>query len=71
MLACILRDTAAVGITLNKKNLGLLYGNHIRRMTRNRSVVTVFTEGAYVLNKKVCYADNQEITDSYLETIYT
>jgi hypothetical protein len=63
--------TTAAGITLNDEKFGMLYGNHIRRLIRKRNVVTVFMKGAYVLNKKVSYADSRVLVDSYLETIYT
>jgi len=63
--------TTAVGIALNDEKFGMLYGNLIRRLTRKWSVVTVFMKGAYVLNKKVCYADSRVLVGSYLETIYT
>jgi len=49
----------------------MLYGNYIRRLKRKRSVVTAFTKGAYVLNKKVCYANSRALVVSYLETMYT
>ena len=63
--------TTVAGIVLNGEKFGMLYGNHIRRLTRKQSVVNVFTKGAYLLNKKVCYADSQALVGSYLETIYT
>jgi len=63
--------TTAAGIPLNDEKFGILYGNHIRRLIRKRSVVTIFTKGAYVLNKKVSYADSRALVGSYLETIYT
>ncbi len=63
--------TVAVRITLKNEKLGMLYGNHIRRLIRKQIVVSVSRRGAYVLNKKGCYADSRALVGSYLETIYT
>jgi hypothetical protein len=46
------------------------YTGTIRGLTRKWNVITVFIKGAYVLNKKGCYADSQALVGSYLETIY-
>jgi hypothetical protein len=71
-LVCILRGCkSGRDFYLNDKKFGMLHGNHIRRLTRKRSVVTVFMKGAYVLNKKVFYADSRALVGSYLESMYT
>ena len=64
-------STTAAGIFLNDEKFGMLYGNNIRCQVRKRIGVSVFKKGAYVLNKKVCYADSWTLVGSYLETIYT
>jgi len=56
---------------MNDEKFGMLYENHIRPLIRRRIVVSVCRKGAYVLNKKGCYADSRALVGSYLETIYT
>ncbi len=63
--------TTAAGITLNKKNFGMLYGNHIRTLIRRRTELSRFQEITYGLWVKECYTDTQRGPASYTETIYT
>ncbi len=57
------------GLPLNRERLGVLCGNHIRRLARKWIGVSVFTKGAYTLRKNACYADSEKATGSYTETI--
>jgi len=56
-------------LPLNRERLGVLCGNHIRRLVRKRISVSVFTKGACTLRKNACYADSETATGSYTETI--
>ena len=59
------------GMSMNKKNFGMLHGNHIRFQIRRRTGLSRFQEITYGLWVKGCNTDAQRGPASHMETIYT
>jgi len=59
------------GISLNKKNFGMLHGHHIRFQIGRRTGLSRFQEITYGLWVKDCNTDAQRGLASHMETIYT
>ena len=53
------------------EKLGMLCGNHIRRLIRKRTSLSRFHIITYGLRTKECYTNTRRVLRSYTETIYT